>query len=309
MIGPGKGFDTDQYFVICSNVIGGCKGSTGPEQHQPGHRQGVRADVPVRHGGRHGAGAEAAGRPSGHRPSCWPSPAAPWAACRRWSGPSPTRRWWRPCIPIAVDARGTRPCRSPSTRWAAQAIMARPQLERRRLLPGRVPGQRPGRGPHDRAHHLPVRRVHAREVRPPPARARRPLGYDFTWTSRWRATCATRARCSRAASTPTPTCTSPRRSTTSISPAGTGVLVEAFRELPDDMRFLVIAFSSDWLYPPYQSKEIVRALKGNGLDCTYLEMQLVVRARRLPAGEQGSDPGGLALPRDHGPAAGGCSLA
>ena len=30
MIGPGKGFDTDRCFVICSNVIGGCKGSSGP---------------------------------------------------------------------------------------------------------------------------------------------------------------------------------------------------------------------------------------------------------------------------------------
>ncbi len=34
-VGPGKMFDTDRFFVICSNVIGGCQGSTGPSSAAP----------------------------------------------------------------------------------------------------------------------------------------------------------------------------------------------------------------------------------------------------------------------------------
>src|ERR1700716_2926379 len=35
MIGPGKAFDTDRYFVVCTNLIGSCRGSTGPGSIDP----------------------------------------------------------------------------------------------------------------------------------------------------------------------------------------------------------------------------------------------------------------------------------
>jgi homoserine O-acetyltransferase len=47
MIGPGKPIDTERFFVICSNVVGGCMGSTGPASLNPatGHAYGL--DLPM----------------------------------------------------------------------------------------------------------------------------------------------------------------------------------------------------------------------------------------------------------------------
>jgi homoserine O-acetyltransferase len=47
MVGPGKGIDTNKYFVICSNVLGGCRGTTGPSSVNPATSKPYGLDFPI----------------------------------------------------------------------------------------------------------------------------------------------------------------------------------------------------------------------------------------------------------------------
>src|ERR1035437_1248657 len=47
IVGPGKAIDTDRYFVICPNILGGCRGTTGPGTNNPATDKPYGGDFPV----------------------------------------------------------------------------------------------------------------------------------------------------------------------------------------------------------------------------------------------------------------------
>ena len=47
VVGPGKAIDTDRYFVVCPNILGGCRGTTGPNSVNPATGRPYATEFPV----------------------------------------------------------------------------------------------------------------------------------------------------------------------------------------------------------------------------------------------------------------------
>ena len=47
VVGPGKAIDTDKFFVICPNILGGCRGTTGPNSLNPATGKPYGRDFPT----------------------------------------------------------------------------------------------------------------------------------------------------------------------------------------------------------------------------------------------------------------------
>ena len=271
MVGPGKPIDTDRYFVICSNVIGGCMGSTGPasintETGKPWGlglpivtiRDMVRAQAKlIDHLGIDTLFCVAGGSMGGMQ-------------VLQWMASYPQRVF--SAMPIA-----TAPKHSAQNiafhEVGRQAVMADPEWKRRTLCRNRRAATAQGarRRAHGRAYHLSFGGRAPAQVRP---QAAEPQCADFLIRCGFpdRELPALPGHEFRR---------SLRREFVSLHVTRAcdyfdlaedygGRLADAFRG--SSARVCVVSFTSDWLYPTSDARLIVHALNAAGMPVSFVEI-------------------------------------
>jgi homoserine O-acetyltransferase/O-succinyltransferase len=273
MIGPGKAFDTDRYFVICSNVLGGCQGTTGPASINPATGRAYAMSFPVitirdmvrlqrmliGHLGISQLLCVAGGSMGGMQ-------ALEWAV----SFPDMVRS----TIPVATTWRHSAQ-QIAFNEVGRQAIMADPDWAQGEYYDSKPPA----RGPSVArmvGHITYMSDESMREKFGRRLREKEKFGFDFGVD--FEVESYLRYRGNQFVSR------FDANSYLYITKAedyfdltnGTGRLADAFKTdgiTPIDTRFLVISFTSDWLYPSYQSQEIVRVLRRVNGDVAYCDLQ------------------------------------
>ncbi len=268
-VGPGKAFDTDKYFVICSNTLGGCQGSTGPASVNPSTGKPYGLSFPVitigdivraqrhliDHLGIEKLLAVAGGSMGGMQVLAW-------------AVNYPDRV--RTALPIATTPRHS-PMLIAFSEVGRQAIYADPNWNHGNYYEGPSPSA--GLSVARMVGHITYlseasmhdkfgRRLQTREQ----------FGYDFE--TDFAIESYLRYKGSRF------TERFDANSYLYITKAmdyfdlcnGHKNLAEAFRH-SDKITYLVVSFTSDWLYPTYHSKELVKALTAVGADVTYCNLE------------------------------------
>jgi homoserine O-acetyltransferase/O-succinyltransferase len=267
-VGPGKAFDTDRYFVICTNVIGGCRGSTGPSSINPKTNKPYGLTFPVitiadmveaermllDHLGIEHLLTVTGGSMGGMQ-------------ALQWIVSYPERV--RSAIVLAATARVS-PQSIALDEVARQAIYADPNWNHGDYYEGTPPNA--GLAVARMMGHISyLSEQSMREKFGRRLQEREHLGYEF----------ATEFRVESYLKHQGNTFTKRFDANTFlyITKAidyfdlsyGLPSLADAFRNVA--AKVLVVSYSSDWLYPPAQSAEMVRALLQNSVDATYVEIQ------------------------------------
>ncbi len=260
MIGPGKGFDTDKYFVICSNVLSGCRGTSGPGSSNPetGCPYGMAfppVTIPdmvrlqkmlVEHLGITRLLSVSGG-------SMGAMQALQWAVAYPDAVAS--------AIPIAGTARHS-PQQIAFNEVGRQAIMADPDWNDGNYY-----------GKHAPARGLAVARMVGHITYMSDESMREKFGRRLKDQNQFEVESYLRYRGSQFVDR------FDANSYLYITRAmdyfdltnGRHSLSSAFENVKKT-RFLVVSFTSDWLYPSYQSLEVVRALRGRNCDVAYCEL-------------------------------------
>ena len=272
MVGPGKPVDTDRFFVICPNVLGGCMGSTGPPRINPQTGKPCGLDFPVITIGDMVDAQVRADRPSRHRPAVLRDRRLDGRHAGAGMGGAPRRA--RVLRRADRDRRLALLAEHRLPRGRAPGGHGRSRLVQGRLSTRSAPMPRNGLAVARMAAHITylseeaLQRKFGRNLQD--ARAPRPSA--STPTSRWRAICATRARPSSTASTPTAISTSRGRWTISTSRPSTATCWPT-PSRARKTRFCVVSFTSDWLYPTRESREIVQALNAVAANVSFVEIE------------------------------------
>ena len=269
-IGPGKAFDTNRFFIICSNVLGGCYGSTGPAHINPqtGKPYGMRFPV-VTIGDMVRAQVALLDHLGIDQLLCVAGGSMGGMQALEWAAHYPQRL--KATIPIATTAHHS-PMLIALSEVGRQAIYADPAWNNgdyyeaalkpdAGLAVARMVGH---------ITYLSEESMQQKFGRKLQDRVR--YGYEFrsefqiesylkykgdNFTRRFDANSylyITKAM-----------------DYFDLS-AKNGTLSAAFADSAD-LKFLVVSFTSDWLYPSYHSKELVSALTAVGADVTYLDVQ------------------------------------
>ncbi len=267
MIGPGKAFDTEKYFIICSNVLGGCRGATGPSSMNPATGCPYAMAFPVitvgdmvrlqkmliDHLGIERLLSVTGGSMGGMQ-------ALEWAAAY------PDRVV--SAIPIATTARHSAQ-QIAFNEVGRQAIMADPDWNNGNYYDGKPPAR--GLAVARMIGHITYMSDESmREKFGRRLRDKEQYGYDFSVDFevesylRYRGTQFVNRFDANSYLYITKA-----MDYFDLANAG-GSLASAFEG--SAVRFLVISFTSDWLYPTYQSLEIVKALRALNRDVAYCEL-------------------------------------
>ena len=264
-IGPGKAFDTDKYFVICSNILGGCKGSTGPASLNPKTGKPYALDFPlitindivnaqkrlIDHLGIEKLLSVVGGSMGGHQALAW-LVNYPKNICS--------------AVPIATTIKHS-PQQIAFNEVGRQAIMADAHWKSGNYYEGIAPSK--GLAVARMIGHITY--MSDKSMAEKFGRTKKEAGEPFKFTADFEVEGYLRYRGDNFVKR------FDANSYLYITKAMDNFDASNGHPLQDvlrgsEVKVMVVSFKSDWLYPAYQSKEIVKACKLAGVETTYCEV-------------------------------------